>query len=617
MKTVRIRRACLMLLVALLFLPSVSGITRSDDSIVFGGPYVSKIVYKVITQDDQQMLALLNDEIDLIGDIIDPSFLPTLQIQYDIQVANRLRNGYGYLTINCAKYPLNITAFRRAFAFAFDKEQICDDIWDGLAVPLDSCVPQCNIFSIEGQLPYSYAEANIELANTLLDSAGFFDINSDGYREAPDGSDFDIVIECAASSNVAIETGTIAAEALESIGIEARVEQPCFCCGTSRLYFHGDYDMFFLGSTFQDFDVDWLAYEFWSEYADEPYWNFPNFRNASYDSWREQLLHSVSFQEVYEAAIEMQRIWVYECPMVICYENFMLSAYRNDVFEGHVNDVHQGVPGWWTNFKVRRKPSEGGPYGGTFRWSTPLDIDTFNFMVSSSMYTMNVLSELYDSLLVRGPNSEDVLWLAESYLAETHEDNEGVPEGHTRFTFTLYQNATWSDGTPLTAHDVAFTLNYYREAPENPYGVGLLEMTGAFAPRDYTVVVEFYTESYWHLHNFAFKPIIPKHGFLEIGLDGWNSWDPKPHREPMVTSGPFFVSDYVEGESIELSRNRNYFRAWPDQSLSPEVHDVPPQETPDGLWIVFDSLSVLDVMVTIPSLAVIVIVLIKWQLETR
>ena len=154
MERVKVRSSCLFLLVALIFLPAVSGMTDSDDNIQFGGPYVSKIVYKVITQDDQQMLALQRNEIDLIGDMIDPSLIPTLGEHY-LEITNRLRNGYGYLTINCAKYPLNITAFRRAFAYALDKERICDDVWDGLAVPLDSCVPQCNLFSIEGHLPYS------------------------------------------------------------------------------------------------------------------------------------------------------------------------------------------------------------------------------------------------------------------------------------------------------------------------------------------------------------------------------------------------------------------------------------------------------------------------------
>ncbi|MFW9909588.1 MAG: ABC transporter substrate-binding protein [Candidatus Thorarchaeota archaeon] len=524
-----------------------------------GSPFLNKVVYNVITQDDQQVLALQNDMIDLIGDMVDPAFLPSLAEAENIEVANVLRNGYGSLIINCEKYPLNITTFRRAFAFAFDKEAVSDDVWDGLSQPIDSCVPSINPFSIEGQLPYTYYEGNIALGNYFLDIAGFYDVDEDGFREAPDGSDFDVTIECAQSSNIAIQVGALAADALTALNIDATSVPADFYEYLNRLYFHGNYDVVFLGSSFSDFDVDWLAYEFWSEYADEPYWNFPNFKNASYDAWRDQLLHSVEYDDVYEAAIVMQKIWVHACPMVICYENILLSAYRTDKFEGWKNDVNGGVPGFWTNMMVHLKAELGGPYGGTLRWGNPLDIDTFNFMASSSAFTMNVLEMLYDSLIRQDWNGDDIMWLAESYMAETHDDNPNVPNGYTRFTFQMIQNATWTDGTPLTAEDVAFTLNYYSDAPGNPYGTDLTQMTAAYASSNYTVVIEFSTESFWHLHTVSYKPIIPKHIFEDIGLDQWNLWNPNPPAEEMVTSGPFIVSDYEPGEFTELTRNPNYF----------------------------------------------------------
>jgi ABC-type transport system substrate-binding protein len=523
------------------------------------GPYVDKIIYNVITQDDQQVLALQNDDIDLIGDMVDPSFLPSLEASDNIEIANVLRNGYGYVTINTAKYPLSETALRRALAFALDKEAISDDVWDGLSQPLDSCVPAVNPWSVEGQLPYTYYEENIPLGNHLLDEAGFVIPEGEVYRRAPNGEEFDILVECASSSNIAIEVGALVAEALQALHINAVSEPTDFYEYLNRLYFHGNYDIVFLGVNFNDFDVDWLAFEFWSEYADEPYFNYPNFRNTSYDLWRENLLHSTDYDEVYEAAIEMQKVWVYQCPQIVCYENIQLSAYRTDKFEGHINDVNDGVPGWWTNYKAHLKVEHGGPFGGTFRWSNPLDINSFNHMVTTSQYAINILQMLYDNLVNLDGDGNDVMWLAESYTAETHEDNPQIPVGYTRFSFTMIQNATWSDGQPLTAEDVAFTLNYYRDAPGNPFAPTLREMTAAYAPTQYQLVVEFSSESYWHLHNIVYKPILPKHYFVEIGLDGWNTWNPRPPTEMMVTSGPFNVSDYVEGEFTEMIWNPNYF----------------------------------------------------------
>jgi len=523
------------------------------------GPYVDKIVFDVITQDDQQVLALVDDEIDIIDQQIDPTFLDTLVEAEDIEVANTLRNGYGYVSINCAKYPLNITNFRRAVAFATDKEAISDDVWEGLSEPQDSCVPKTNPFTIEGQLPYTYYEANVALGNDLLDAAGFEIDEATGFRTAPDGSAFDILVECAQSSNIAIEVGQMVAEAMVALGIDARSEPTDFYEYLNRLYYHGDYDMVFLGTTYTTFDVDYLAYSYWSEYVDEPFQNECNFVNASYDSWRDQLLTSTDYDEVYEAAIEMQRIWTYEVPQLICYENIQLTAYRTDKFEGHVFDVIDGIPSWWTNLKVHLKDSLGGPYGGTLRWCNSLDIDTFNFMASTSGYSQNINQMMWDSLVQTDHLGNDIPCLAESWISETHADNPAIPDGYTRFTFDMIQNATWTDGMPITAEDVAYSMNFIRDAPGNPYAPDLAFMSAAYAPTPYQVVIEFSTESYWHLHSVAYKPILPKHVFIDIGPDQWNLWQPNPPTEAMVTSGPFNVSEYIAGEFTELSYNPAYF----------------------------------------------------------
>ena len=337
--------------------PALAQAQTTDLGHLKTGPFLDRIVFDVIEDETQQIISLQSNEIDIIDQQLDPLYLEALSEYEEIEVAQVLRNGYGYIEINTAKYPLNITALRRAISFATDKTRISDDVWDGLSDPQDSVVPKTNPYSIEGQLGYTYYEENLPMANSLLDAAGFLDIDDDGFREAPDGSDFDILLECSQSSPQAIEVGLIVAEAMVSIGIDAVSQPTDFYEYLQRLYYHGDYDMVFLGTTFTTFDVDWLAYSFWSEYVDEPFQNTPNFVNATYDSWRDQLLHSTDYDEVYEAAIEMQRILTYEAPQLICYENIQLTAYRTDRFEGQVNDVVGGIPGYWTLFKTHLKES--------------------------------------------------------------------------------------------------------------------------------------------------------------------------------------------------------------------------------------------------------------------
>ena len=85
------------------------------------GPYVEKVVFKIIPDRDQMTLALLSGEIDLATRNLLTDNIAVLQADPDISTHRALRNGYGQITINCGKYPLNISGLRRAFAYAFDK----------------------------------------------------------------------------------------------------------------------------------------------------------------------------------------------------------------------------------------------------------------------------------------------------------------------------------------------------------------------------------------------------------------------------------------------------------------------------------------------------------------
>ena len=57
--------------------------------------YADSIVFKVITSMDEQVMALEKGEIDLIGDMVDPEFLPQLLGNPDIEVAYTDRLGFG------------------------------------------------------------------------------------------------------------------------------------------------------------------------------------------------------------------------------------------------------------------------------------------------------------------------------------------------------------------------------------------------------------------------------------------------------------------------------------------------------------------------------------------
>ena len=182
-----------------------------------------------------------------------------------------------------------------------------------------------------------------------------------------------------------------------------------------------------------------------------------------------------------------------------------------------------------------------------------------------------ILSELWPSLYKYSPDATPWPDLAQSMLTETHASNPSVPEGHTRFTIDILENATWSDGVPLTAQDIAFTFMYLMESAlyGNPAASQLGDLFSAYAPTTYRVVFEFETESYWNFGKFAFQHIIPEHIFNNvtgIGYAGWEDWNPVfDPTDPNVNCGPFILTDFQAGEFYELAWNPLFHYA-PDRT---------------------------------------------------
>lgn len=514
---------------------------------------------------DERFLALQSGQIEMDIGAFDPVHYTALDDDEDISILKQAINSYGHITINCDKYPLNISGLRRAFAFAFDKTRIAEDLFDGFAIEHDSLVPTANGWCIENQFAWHYYTAQPDIGNQILDELNFTIDSETGFRVAPNGTPFDIILEYIDNvPSIALRPPrTIILDAFDSLHINASIRGTGYNELMSRLDSHGDYDMaYYSPIKHYNNDVGWLAYDYWSEYADVSYQNPCNFRNATYDSLRDQLLCSTSYAEVYDAAAEMQRILQYNVPRLVVYEFMYYQPYRNDQFNGHVEDLERYISGLWTMRKIHKLDETGG---GTLTVSIGHEPNSFNIFVADSIYSTTILENLWPSLYKLGPDLTPVPDLSTGMFIETHSDNPSVPEGHTRFTIDMVQNATWSDGIPLTADDVAFTFIYEEESGMlgNPAGSDLSDLVAVYAPTQQRVVLEFRTETYWHFNNFAFDYIIPYHIFNDdtgIGYAGWNTWNPiYDETDPYVTCGPYTLADFREDEYCRLERNPSFY----------------------------------------------------------
>jgi len=173
---------------------------------------------------------------------------------------------------------------------------------------------------------------------------------------------------------------------------------------------------------------------------------------------------------------------------------------------------------------------------------------SFNPYVSTSAASLlGAVSLLYEPLLQ--PNvikpGQYYPWLATRYR---------WANGGKSITFTIRSGVKWSNGTPLTTADVAFTYNLLKAHPDvNTVGLALTGVTSTAS----TVTLNFATPQYANLQNIAGQVyIVPQAIWSKVGDPG-KYVDANP-----VGSGPYVVKSFT-AEGITLSANPNYWGGRP------------------------------------------------------
>lgn len=112
------------------------------------------------------------------------------------------------------------------------------------------------------------------------------------------------------------------------------------------------------------------------------------------------------------------------------------------------------------------------------------------------------------------------------------------------WTITLRDGVSFSDGTPLTAHDVAFT---FAKARESAGAVDLQVMSAVEAVDDRTVRITL--DRPW---------ITFVEAFFTLGIVPARSYGPDYGRKP-IGSGPFKLVSWAEGEQLIVAPNEHYY----------------------------------------------------------
>ncbi len=187
---------------------------------------------------------------------------------------------------------------------------------------------------------------------------------------------------------------------------------------------------------------------------------------------------------------------------------------------------------------------------------------TLNSAVATDTIASFILAHLMEGLLVYGPDGE----LAPGVALRWELNADGA-------RFWLRDDARWSDGKPVTAHDFVFawrhalspkTASQYafifypiKNAEAVNQGVLAPSELGVTAVSDTELKVEFANPCPYFLSLTAFMTFLPLREDVLAQWGGRYAAD----ADKLMVNGPYLLNKWVHGARIQLSKNPQYWHA--------------------------------------------------------
>ncbi|MBA9085218.1 oligopeptide transport system substrate-binding protein [Fontibacillus solani] len=197
----------------------------------------------------------------------------------------------------------------------------------------------------------------------------------------------------------------------------------------------------------------------------------------------------------------------------------------------------------------------------TLRINLSAEPPTFDPAQAQDSQANTVLKTMYEGLARMNDNGEPEPAAAEKW------DVDG-----TKYTFHLRKDAKWSNGDPVTAKDFAFAwervlspntdpappyayqLYYIKNAQEYNEGkITDFNQVGVKVVDDYTLEVELVSPTPYFLGLTSFYTYYPVHQSVKDDA----KWAVDASK--MVVNGAFTLTNWTKGQTIEVTKNENYW----------------------------------------------------------
>lgn len=203
-----------------------------------------------------------------------------------------------------------------------------------------------------------------------------------------------------------------------------------------------------------------------------------------------------------------------------------------------------------------------GPDGDILVRGNGVEPETLDAQRCIGSYEANILADMFEPLLQFGKDGYPIPGVAETWT---------IDDTQTVYTFKLRQNARWSDGTPVTAHDFVFAWRrLVNPATASPWGSMLstvkngkalfegqesnFETLGAHASDDHTLIVTLESPTPYFLDMLPHSSLAPLHRpTLEKHGTSWTQ------PQNIVSNGAFVMKEWSIQSHILLHKNPYYW----------------------------------------------------------
>ncbi len=193
------------------------------------------------------------------------------------------------------------------------------------------------------------------------------------------------------------------------------------------------------------------------------------------------------------------------------------------------------------------------PGGGTVIAAEADTPDSLNPYLNQQLSTADIDSAIFDGLVKIDSKGIFKPDLATKWTTSANGLN---------WTFYLNPKAKWQDGVPLTAKDVVFTANLVNnKAFPATSTLGFDHIKTITAVGTSQVNITLASPYAPFLQDYASSYVLPQHVLGQIPVTAIRT-DTLYNRRPLG-SGPFTASEFVAGDHVTLSANKEYFLGAP------------------------------------------------------